>query len=1219
MNALHIRELHVRRMPGVEDGGFRLTGLVPGINLIHGPNASGKTTSARALHAVLWPGLKGAERAALNAEFTLDGVQWSASVEAGRAEHQRDGVRADLPALPSEAERDRYSLALHELLQSEDAHFAEKILRESAGGYDVAEAGAALRPRTGAPRSGNEVRALEEAQRNRRTALEAQERIRWEETSLERLESERQAAEKAVLRAGLLEDACAHASARDAERDARIAMEPFPVWIARLRGDETGRLKRIREQRADLVRKLERAEEAARRAEAAIAGAALPEGGLPGHAISALREDWEALREAEREIRGLEQEQSGLRARMEEERQRIGAALGEAEPSDLDHADMTSLANFCRRAGEAHVTRRALELELGMVGDAAPPKRADVLDEGVRLLQCWLREPAPAATDDGPRRLGIIAAALLIAAGGVFAFLNLLALSAVVAGAVLLVLLLGRSIAADDAGPVHRRGYEALRLDAPAAWTPAEVARTLRTLQALQAEAQISRERQRRHAEISTKLREHLPVVEALEAERLAVAERLGVAPGLDEGHLFWLASRVSRWQDAHAELTAGDERYATAASTAGRLRSTLRERLAAHVPLSGLATTGELRGAIDDLEARQRTLLEARSDLQRASTDRERLQGDLEGCHSEERGIFEALGLSPAEEQALAEWTGRIEEYRKKREHLQSRVTLLAQARERLESRGGEARLLDAAGEELELELQGARAAAVALDGLRERIFTIRHEVASAKRSHDIEAALEREERCAGALRETRDADVRGVIARVLIDHVQEETRDQHLPTVFHSASELFTRLTSGRYELRFETRDGPRFRAFDNREGRGRSLEQLSSGTRVQLLLAVRVAFVESQEQRVKLPLVLDEVLGNSDDERAGAIIEAAIELVRDGRQIFYFTAQHDEIGKWRSLLERHPDVEHRAIDLREVRRGAAAADLVTGAATFQSRQPVPHPDDDDHLAYGLRLRVPRIDRGGGRVGELHLWYLTRSPAELHRLLLVGPERWGEMESFLGRGGERLLEAGVVRRLALTARAADLCIQESRIGAGKRVDREAIESSAAVTAAFLDRVVELASERRGDAAALVDALREKAIARFREGSIDALESYLEQEGYLDRRPRLEPREIHTRVLAALATEIRDGEIAPDEVESLLQRLFAGMEDRGGGDAKAQVPAEVEAPTSDQTNPPAAAAADTRDAAGKRSSATSDSLAAVQPPSGSITRNPDLDFDLGL
>ena len=63
---------------------------------------------------------------------------------------------------------------------------------------------------------------------------------------------------------------------------------------------------------------------------------------------------------------------------------------------------------------------------------------------------------------------------------------------------------------------------------------------------------------------------------------------------------------------------------------------------------------------------------------------------------------------------------------------------------------------------------------------------------------------------------------------------------------------------------------------------------------------MAAVRVAFLE-QDESARLPLLLDETLGTSDDGRAGAIIDSVIEIAREGRQVFYFTAQHDEVGKW------------------------------------------------------------------------------------------------------------------------------------------------------------------------------------------------------------------------------------------------------------------------------------------------------------------------------
>ena len=70
------------------------------------------------------------------------------------------------------------------------------------------------------------------------------------------------------------------------------------------------------------------------------------------------------------------------------------------------------------------------------------------------------------------------------------------------------------------------------------------------------------------------------------------------------------------------------------------------------------------------------------------------------------------------------------------------------------------------------------------------------------------------------------------------------------------------------------------------------------------------------------MKVPLILDETLGNSDERRAQEIIDAAMEICRDGRQVFYFTAQQDEVSKWRQFLASSDDVPHQLIDLAEVR---------------------------------------------------------------------------------------------------------------------------------------------------------------------------------------------------------------------------------------------------------------------------------------------------------
>ena len=142
--------------------------------------------------------------------------------------------------------------------------------------------------------------------------------------------------------------------------------------------------------------------------------------------------------------------------------------------------------------------------------------------------------------------------------------------------------------------------------------------------------------------------------------------------------------------------------------------------------------------------------------------------------------------------------------------------------------------------------------------------------------------------------LKQLYDDNLSSITGQLLVDTLKEQMREQNRPKVFKEANRLFNRITKGRYELEIDEKDGPDFRAYDTVEKIGRGLDELSSGTRIQLLMAVRLAFVETQESAVRLPILADELLANSDDVRAQAIIEALTEISREGRQIFYFTAQ-------------------------------------------------------------------------------------------------------------------------------------------------------------------------------------------------------------------------------------------------------------------------------------------------------------------------------------
>lgn len=161
---LYFQKIRIRRMPGFPEGGFTLDDLCPGVNIVYGPNASGKTTLSRAIQKLLCPHEPPHESRSLVASLQLNGNSVTIDYDLGRTQCQRDGFDEDCPSLAPAETGDRYVLALHDLIRSEDgSDLASEILRESAGGFDVNAAKESLGFKDRPSGKGNLHRDLEAA------------------------------------------------------------------------------------------------------------------------------------------------------------------------------------------------------------------------------------------------------------------------------------------------------------------------------------------------------------------------------------------------------------------------------------------------------------------------------------------------------------------------------------------------------------------------------------------------------------------------------------------------------------------------------------------------------------------------------------------------------------------------------------------------------------------------------------------------------------------------------------------------------------------------------------------------------------------------------------------------------------------------------------------------------------------------------------------------
>ncbi len=341
-------------------------------------------------------------------------------------------------------------------------------------------------------------------------------------------------------------------------------------------------------------------------------------------------------------------------------------------------------------------------------------------------------------------------------------------------------------------------------------------------------------------------------------------------------------------------------------------------------------------------------------------------------------------------------------------------------------------------------------------------------------------------------------------------------------------------------------DEQDEAAFRANDTVLRKGQDLSELSTGTQIQLLLSVRLAYIESQEISVKLPILADELLANSDDTRAKAIIDALVEISREGRQIFYFTAQGDEVAKWESYLASVQDISHKTIFLTGKQNESLEFPSHSELKSVKlEHTTVPSPNGKSHEEYGSMLEVPSFNLLTDNVSQLHLWYLIEDNQLLYNCLKNGLNYWGQLDSYLKNGGildnmEEHHEKVLRDKAKLLHRFQELYRQ----GRPRPIDRSVVEQSGAVSEKFIEAVSDLLNSLQGNPKKLLRALKDGQVQGFRRNKMEELEQFLLEKGYIDDQPTLNEEDIKIQ-LKALISNLK---IEPGEAERLINRLLNPM-----------------------------------------------------------------------
>lgn len=978
--------MEVRTLDGL-NGPLEARGFVPGVNVVVGPNASGKSSLVRALRAALYPdgeeglvevrlGLVGDDGSPLVAHRLADQVRWA-----------RAGREATRPPLPPREVLGAYVFELEDLTAGRgdgprrsdtvDDHIASRLQLELTGGVDLA----AMRRRLPGPPNAGRAAAGELRRAEQALAELRRERLRLGEQEARLGEDERRLEElnRRAARAGAVRTAHDLADAVAAAARAEARLRELPPELAELLRTDVDAVEELARELREALAEAAHLRRQLAEAERAAADARLP-AWLTAEAAHEERELAEELRRLEGLVAENAAELAGARAAAAETWRAMGGAPGHGGAESVDRATIDAAAAAAFVAQEAareeasllgalrEVQGRLEALGSGDRGDAsfeasvtdetrgedvparaARPEGARAVEERVPALRRaahdltrWLELPPPAPSV--PAWSWGVSLALAVAAVGA-ALLLPAPWPAAAAGALLAWLLFAfaasrrqRAPERDAAAVALRRALDAVGLRPPEELTHEAVADLLGIVTEAASAAERRREARKELEDSADRLGAALAQARRRRqeaAERLAaLREAHGLSAPGDAGFVQWLALarehalalvRVRELEARQEELEGG--------------RAAACSRVVAHLAAVGAAARAEDPAPV--LLERCRRVCEAVAARDAAAARVDALGRDIAEEASKAgsaakrlsslaarlgyRGPAEAEGWTPESVDGLRRHVAALARLKPEREaalkehaDAEARAALCRSALAhdpelRAAAEAGDREAIAAVEREADAARDRARLLGEAIGALKDR-------VERAGRERSLERAVAAARRARDVLEAHREARMEQAAAAFLLDDVEAEHEAVTKPAALERAKEWFGRVTHGDFELTFEPAEGGwRFGAVDRRaDGGGRRLrlEELSTGTRAQLLISARLAYALTLEEAggaaalETLPFVLDEALTTSDPSRFAQVAGAVLDIVEaSGRQFVYLSARPEDADLWRRAAASRP----------------------------------------------------------------------------------------------------------------------------------------------------------------------------------------------------------------------------------------------------------------------------------------------------------------------
>ncbi len=932
---MKINRLRISRLPGFSKGLEGINELAGNVNIITGPNGSGKSSTARAIQKLIWWNDKTTDHEIdaildINTELNEVKIDSQGYLRINKSKRTHEDLSFVFPREFS----NQYMLALHDLINGRDDNLARIIAKEVNGGVDLSKAIGRLEYKFSIPNIAQpRYKQYIEIQKELINLENEQAVLLKNEGELARLEEEKKQSEEASGYKDLYEKLLNYINERNSYDRFNAQLNTYSPTMKKLKEDDFSTIEELEKKIAEIDITIFESEKIIGAYEEEVQLLRIADKDIPDELITELSGRIEDLKTLQQKVSSLEREISNQLV----VKDKTGKLLNSEEElyglRKLSLKDIHYLNEFIQAANEAEgihsrlvSEKRRLEKELDELREIETKgKSIEDIRKGISILSDWLKgaNPQPKMSIRLTLALGLAIWALLATVISYYGheqgfvasiFISLLLVPGVI-------YLEGKREKFQSHELNVRMGdFEKSSLESPDNWDSDSVSSRLQELISdLDYLLRITKIEEQLKG-VSIKLEQSQTRIKDIRSEYFNIKEGLGILPEsidllINNYNSFYLfLSNLSKWQDAAIEsekLINEKENYynsyleelnAINSILSGFNFSSVEDPIQANAIYQALLKECEIKTKKSGDIKHQKSIIDIK--------EKEKKQYQLSL-----REIYSRLQIPFGKKDEVYFLTSQYESF-KETENRVTDALAVVNANEQLLLNHPLCHIyknLDKAItiERVRLKIEEYEYISGKQGEIIRQISDIEAQIRERRSKDDIEKALNDKEDALDGLNELLKNNLKAITGDLIVSHLHEEISLNNENPVFKRANTILGNITGSRYKLILGEGRQPVFKAYDSRLDQILSLDEISTGTRVQLLLAIRLAYIETQENQIKLPVLADELLANSDDERSEAIIRSLVEVSRN-RQLFYFTAQAEEVSKWEEYLKKCSDIE-------------------------------------------------------------------------------------------------------------------------------------------------------------------------------------------------------------------------------------------------------------------------------------------------------------------